>query len=453
MRNQTERQSWHLVLVPCPFQGHLNPMLQLATILHSKGFSITIAHTIYNSPSPQNHPDFTFLPIPEGDISSSPDIDIIDLLLGINVNCKLSFQQSLANHKQILKQQDVEEGIACVISDELMYFAEAVADNLRLPSIILRTSSTATFLARSALLQLKEQGLIPFHDSCSHEMVPKLHLLRFKDLPLSIFADFERYAQLIVYCYHNRTSLAVIWNTLDCLEQLCLMQVQQQCQVPIFPIGPIHKISPPTSTSLLEEDRSCIDWLDKQSHNSVIYVSLGSVAFLSEKEVAEMAWGLANSEQPFLWVVRPGSIHGSNWIELLPKGFRDGVGERGCIVKWAPQKEVLGHEAVGGFWSHCGWNSTLESICEGVPMICRPCFGDQRVNSRYLCHEWRVGLELERLERGEIERAIRKLILDDEGKEMRVRAKDLKERVEVSTGKGGSSHNYLNELVDLIKSF
>ncbi|KAF3454623.1 hypothetical protein FNV43_RR05071 [Rhamnella rubrinervis] len=356
MRNQTERQSWHLVLVPCPFQGHLNPMLQLATILHSKGFSITIAHTIYNSPSPQNHPDFTFLPIPEGDISSSPDIDIIDLLLGINVNCKLSFQQSLANHKQILKQQDVEEGIACVISDELMYFAEAVADNLRLPSIILRTSSTATFLARSALLQLKEQGLIPFHDSCSHEMVPKLHLLR------------ER-------------------------------------------------------------------------------------SILSEKEVAEMAWGLANSEQPFLWVVRPGSIHGSNWIELLPKGFRDGVGERGCIVKWAPQKEVLGHEAVGGFWSHCGWNSTLESICEGVPMICRPCFGDQRVNSRYLCHEWRVGLELERLERGEIERAIRKLILDDEGKEMRVRAKDLKERVEVSTGKGGSSHNYLNELVDLIKSF
>ncbi|KAF3454615.1 hypothetical protein FNV43_RR05063 [Rhamnella rubrinervis] len=108
-----------------------------------------------------------------------------------------------------------------------------------------------------------------------------------------------------------------------------------------------------------------------------------------------MAWGLASSQQPFLWVVRPGLVSGLDWIELLPKGFREGVGERGCIVKWAPQQEVLAHEAVGGFWSHCGWNSTLESISEGVPMICKPCFGDQKVNARYVIHEWRVGIELE----------------------------------------------------------
>ncbi|XP_015873847.3 UDP-glucose iridoid glucosyltransferase [Ziziphus jujuba] len=448
MKKETERRSRRLVLVPCPLQGHINPMLQLGTILESRGFSITIAHTSYNSPNPETHPEFSFLLIPDGlsdrDISSG---DLISLVLNINHNCKESLNQ-------LIQQEDPHrKEIACIISDELMYFAEAVAANLKLPSIVLRTTSAATALAWSAVLELKAQGLIPFQDSRSHDLVPKLHPLRFKDLPISIFADFETAAKLAVYSYRNRTSSAVIWNTMDCLEQSRLLQVQQEHKVPIFPIAPMHTIAPHTSGSLLKEDRSCMEWLDKQSHNSVIYVSLGSIAFLSEKEVEEMAWGLDNSEQPFLWVVRPGSISGSDWIELLPQGFRNGVGERGCIVKWAPQKEVLAHEAVGGFWSHCGWNSTLESICEGVPMICRPCFGDQRVNARYVSHEWRIGIELEKLEREEIERAVRKLILGNEGKEMRERAKDLKEKVTVYTREGGSSYNFLNELVNLIMSF
>ena len=121
----------------------------------------------------------------------------------------------------------------------------------------------------------------------------------------------------------------------------------------------------------------------------------GSLDSIDEKALAEMAWGLANSDQPFLWVIRPGSVHGSKWIELLLENLRDSIGERGGIVKWAPQKEVLAHEAVGGFWSHCGWNSPLESMCEGVPMVCWPCFGDQHVNARYFSHVWGVSLEVE----------------------------------------------------------
>jgi hypothetical protein len=264
----------------------------------------------------------------------------------------------------------------------------------------------------------------------------------------------ENFLQLLSKASNIGTSSAIIYNTIDCLENSSLAKVQQQCQVPTFAIGPMHRIASASSSSLLEEDSSCLAWLDKQSSNSVIYVSLGSSTYMDVKELVEMAWGLANSQQPFLWVVRPGSVFGVEWIEALPEGFKENIGERGYIVKWAPQKKVLAHSALGVFFSHCGWNSTLESICEGIPMICKPCYGDQGVNARYVSHIWRVGLELEgELERGEIERVVRKLMVDEEGKEIRMRGKNLKERIEVCTRDDGSSNNSLNELIKMIMSF
>ncbi|GKB69829.1 UDP-glycosyltransferase 76H1-like protein [Tanacetum coccineum] len=142
-----------------------------------------------------------------------------------------------------------------------------------------------------------------------------------------------------------------------------------------------------------------------------------------------MAWGLANSNHQFLWAVRPGSVSGSEWIEFVPDGFIEKTKGRGLIVKWAPQKEILAHFAVGGFWSHCGWNSTLESISEGIPMLCQPFIVDQGVNARYVTHVWKIGLELECFERGEIKSMIRRLMVLEEGEEMRVRANQIKELV------------------------
>ncbi|KAG6436224.1 hypothetical protein SASPL_101109 [Salvia splendens] len=161
------------------------------------------------------------------------------------------------------------------------------------------------------------------------------------------------------------------------------------------PSSPLHKMAPPLPTSLMEEAAFCLSWLHKRPPNSVIYVSLGSVATINQEELREMARGLAKSGHPFLWVVRPSLLNGSSdSIKSLPEDFKDLVPERGWC--WtAPQRKVLEHPAVGGFFSHCGWNSTLESLCGGVPMICRPCFADQMVNARYLTHVWRVGVELE----------------------------------------------------------
>lgn len=281
--------------------------------------------------------------------------------------------------------------------------------------------------------------------------VPELQPLRFKDLPISNFAYLDELLQLIFKAHNTRSSSAIIWNTAECVELSSLARLGQEYQIPLFLIGPMHKIVPPSRSSLLQKDYNCISWLDKQTDNSVVYVSLGSIAFMNEKELAEMAWGLANSKQPFLWVVRTDTNNVSNCINLLPQGFQEALGERGCIITWAPQKEVLAHNAVGGFWSHCGWNSTIESISEGVPMICQPYFGDQKVNARFLSQEWGVGIQVENnLERGEVERAIQRLMVNEEGKLLRQRATKLKENIELSTRQGGFSSNSLNDLVNHI---
>ncbi|CAK7331386.1 unnamed protein product [Dovyalis caffra] len=453
MAEQGHRQRPRLVLVATPFQGHINPLLQLSAILHSKGFSITIVHTQFNSPDPSNCPDFNFLFIQDGlsdhDIAS---LDLTAIVLVLNDRCRLPFQECLA--KLVEEQETDDDRIVCVIYDELSYFSEAAAHNLKLPSIIFRTNNANSFLARSVLIEMYAQGHIPLADPMSQEAVLEHPPLRLRDLPISSFGPMKNFFKLMGNARDVRRSSAIIYNTMDCLEESSLTKLQQQCHVPIFAIGPVHKIVPAPSCRLLEEDSSCMSWLDKQAPNSVIYVSPGSLASTNEKDLIEMAWGLANSKQPFLWVVRPGSVHGSECFESVPGGLREIVGERGCVVKWAPQKEVLAHNAVGGFWSHCGWNSLLESVSEGVPIICRPSFGDQKVTARYVSQVWRVGLHLEdELERGEIERVVRRLMVDKEGEGMRQRAMNLKEKAELCIRTGGSSYNSLNKLVELIKSF
>ncbi|KAF3332462.1 UDP-glucose iridoid [Carex littledalei] len=171
------------------------------------------------------------------------------------------------------------------------------------------------------------------------------------------------------------------------------------------------------------------------------------------EELIETAWGLANSDQPFIWVVRPGSILGKDDIDL-PDGFIKATSGHGKIVSWAPQQEVLAHAAVGAFWTHNGWNSTLEAICEGVPMICRPQFADQMGNARYVTHVWKVGIRLEgKLERGKIEKAIRRLMREDEGVEIRQRMRAMKHEASLSIKSDGSSSINIDKLVNFILSF
>ncbi|KAL4558188.1 hypothetical protein LXL04_036386 [Taraxacum kok-saghyz] len=444
MGGERKRSSKPLVLVASPFQGHMTPMLQLGSVLHSNGFSITFAHTKLNSPDPSNHPEFLFLPLSDNFSAIDASANYTKFLEALNNNCKTQLQDHLSR-----KIKDEMNHTITVIHDNIMYFAEEVASNLNLPSIVLRSCSASYMPAFLSLSYLHAKGQLPVRDSMMEELVPDLHPLRYKDLPFHS-TPTEVATEMLALAERIRTPSAIIWNTMDFLENSALTQLQEHYKIPIFSIGPLNQMARCPSTSFLEEDTGCISWLDKQAPRSVIYVSLGSLATMDETELAETAWGLAKSQQPFLWVVRPGSVSGSEWIEFLPEGFMEEVRGTGVVLKWAPQKQVLAHSAVGGFWSHCGWNSTLESITEGVPMICQPVMGDQCVNSRYLSYVWGVGLELEILERKVVESAIRRLLVDVEGEEMRRRANSMKEKAKCCMCKGGSSFNSLQELVELI---
>ncbi|GJU02009.1 UDP-glycosyltransferase 76B1-like protein [Tanacetum coccineum] len=295
-----------------------------------------------------------------------------------------------------------------------------------------------------------------FAEMKSEVPVKGLEPLKIKDLPKFLTSEPEGACKLLVLMVQGtRKARATIWNSFKELEELELTTLNKEFPNQHFLIGPFHKYFHATSSSILAQDKTSISWLDRHPHNSVLYVSFGSVANIEESEFLEIAWGLANSKQPFLWVVRPGSVKGSEWLETLPDGFLERIVEgRGYIVKWAPQQEVLAHPSTGGFWTHNGWNSTLESICEGVPMICSPSFGDQPPNARYASDVWKIGMVLENgFEREEIEGAIKRVMVDKEGTEMKTRVMNLKGKVDKCLKKDGSSYSSLEDLVDYILSF
>ncbi|KAK4720011.1 hypothetical protein R3W88_018349 [Solanum pinnatisectum] len=361
-----KQKSSRIVLVPCPFQGHINPMFELASLLYSKDFSITIAHTQFNFPNPSNHPCFSFLPIPH-DLSQvqASSSNFIALLLALNDNIAMPLREILVH------QQQQNDEILCIIYDSIrVNISNEVANNLNIPSVILETSSASLFWTDAVFHRLETEGYFPLKDSIAEDFVPGLDPLRFKDLPIFNFPNVDDLLHLIRTTSDIRTPSAIIWNTTECLEQPILEKLKQHHQIPCFPVGPMHKsIKNITNSSLTTEDRNCIMWQDKQVAKSVLYVSIGSLASIIEREVTEIAWGLVNGNQHFLWLIRSGSITESD-LKLVfhEKSLKEAIDKTGYIVEWAPQKEVLGHFAIGGFWSHCGWNS-LESICEGVPLI------------------------------------------------------------------------------------
>ncbi|XP_010504434.1 PREDICTED: UDP-glycosyltransferase 76F1-like [Camelina sativa] len=448
-----------IIMFPLPFVGHFNPMIQLARIFHHRGFSVTILHTSFNFPDPSHYPLFTFRTIPHNnaggeDPMTQPDASSMDLVAFIRLLRQTyaePFRQSLA------AEVGRGETVCCLVYDAVwVRNTEVAAEELGIRRMVLITQGVASFCAFAALPLLRDKNYLPIQASRLDELVTEVPPLKVKDLPVMETNEPEEFYLVATDMVKGaNSSSGVICNTFEDLERLSLMDISSRSQVPIFPIGPFHKHRDRVLPMMKNiEDHVTTNWLNKQEPQSVIYVSFGSLADIEEKEFLEIAWGLRNSERPFLWVVRPGFVRGTEWLEALPSGFVENIGQKGKFVKWVNQLEVLAHSAVGAFWTHCGWNSTLESICEGVPMICTPCFTDQFVNARYIVDVWRIGIELERtkMDRKEIERVLRSIILK-EGDGIREMCSELKERANVCLRKDGSSSKYLDKLVNYVLSF
>ncbi|KAF7040568.1 hypothetical protein CFC21_050460 [Triticum aestivum] len=442
-----------VLLFPLPFQGHINPMLQLAAVLHARGLRVTVLHSAFNAPDPTRRPvGYRFVTVG----ASVPIADLVptgshgnfaEALLRINERLETPFEDSL---RELLLE---EEGAPpCLVVDSNLRGMQVVAHRLGVPTLVLRTGAAACLLAYMAFPALCDKGVLPPQDHLQLNMqLDGLHPLRQQDMVFSATIPHETMSTLIERIVESSMcSSGVIINTFSDLEEAELQKIIDGMGVPVYAIGPLHKISLGAQSSLLAQDRTCLDWLDKQEVGSVLFVSFGSLASMDQEELLETAWGLANSRMPFLWVIRPDSVQGSGKI-ALPDGFEEEARGRGMVVSWAPQQEVLGHQAVGGFWTHNGWNSTLESISEGVPMICRPHFGDQMINARYVQEVWKIGFVLEgKMDRDNIQRSVKKLFCHKEGGEMRRRANNLKDKATQCIKKGGSSQTGIDLLVNCI---
>ncbi|GJN25347.1 hypothetical protein PR202_gb13164 [Eleusine coracana subsp. coracana] len=338
------------------------------------------------------------------------------------------------------------------------------AAEMGVPCVTFWITSASSFMTCLQCQQLIAKGLAPLRDdeqlrngyldNTVIDWVPGLpKTMRLKDFPSFIRTTDQDNADLaftlrIMEC-HRTVPSAVIFHTFEELESQVLSAMSALLP-PVYAVGPLPPLLSKeqqqedtllSSSSLSKEDRSCLDWLDGKPPKSVVFVSFGSLVTPTKERLTEVAWGLANSGYHFLWVIR-----NDQRDELLPPGFLAETEGRGRVTSWCPQEAVLRHEAVGAFLTHCGWNSMLESLCAGVPMLCWPFVVDQQPNSRLASTEWRAGLEVsDDAVRKEVEAVVHQVM---EEEEPRRSAMEWKEKVARATGPGGSSWAGLQRVVN-----
>ncbi|CAN1237611.1 Hydroquinone glucosyltransferase [Linum grandiflorum] len=251
----------------------------------------------------------------------------------------------------------------------------------------------------------------------------------------------DAYNWLLHHAKRYRLAEGVMVNSFPELEPGAIKSLQktedQLGKKPmVYPVGPLVNMDSPNKTG-----SECLDWLDLQPSGSVLFVSFGSGGTLSYDQINELAFGLEMSEQRFIWVVRTPDDKTANAsfftnqsqsdsFHFLPKGFLDRTRGRGLVVhSWAPQAQILSHNSIGGFLTHCGWNSTLESVANGVPLIVWPLYAEQKMNAVMLTED------------------IKSLMEGEEGKRVRYRMKELKDAAGKVLSKDGSSNRALSEVV------
>lgn len=459
----------HAIMIPAPPQGHIVQFITLAIKLASKGLTITFVNSHFTHQrlmkAQPTSPDYNIFSQAQ---KSGLDIRYTTISDGFplsfdRVGNHIQYMEGLFHvfsaHVDDLVQNLVNSNhippVSCLIADTFFVWPSEIAKKYNLVNISFWTEAALAFTSYYHMDLLKLNGHFGSQDNREDtiDYIPGVEAIEPGDLP-SYIQDPEPWSTVHRYVFKSledaRKADMIICNTVQEVESSTISALQEK--KPFYSLGPIfpngfRKSATPTN---LWMESDCNQWLNSKPKGSVIYISFGSLANISRQDILEMAHGLLLSRVSFIWVVRP-DITCSLESNLLPPRFEDEVKDRGLVVSWCSQIDVLSHPAIGGFLTHCGWNSVLESSWCKVPMLCFPIFADQFTNRKLVVSEWNVGFDLSSgriLTRQEIAQKIDSFIT--EAKELRINLEETRKKLQDALSENGSSgRNYKQLICDI----
>lgn len=467
-----------LIFVPAPGVGHIVSTIEFAKTLILRDDQIQVTILVmklpitpfidaYTKSLTASQPNIRLIDLPQVDLPSSE-------LLAKSVEsyiCAVIESYKPHVHKivsDIVSSRSSSDSVpvAGIILDFFCVSMIDIGDELGLPSFIFLTSGSA-FLSLMLYLPSRHQQIgAEFTFSDSDVIIPGFaNPVPPRVLPGALFNKHGGYAAYITVAQRFKDAKGIIVNTFTELESHSLESLHDGQNPKIYPVGPVLNLighpHPDMDHSQWDKIRN---WLDEQPDSSVVFLCFGSGGSFGVSQVKEIALGLKQSGYRFLWSMRvpPGEDEASklkNPEEMLPEGFLEGIEGRGMVCGWTPQVEVLAHEAIGGFVSHCGWNSILESFWYGVPIVTLPIYAEQQLNAFTLVKELGLAVELKLDYRSngdvvkaeEVERAVR-CVMESEN-EVRKKVKDLAGMARKAVMDGGSSSTSITELIKDLRKY
>ncbi|KAL5163553.1 UDP-glucose flavonoid 3-O-glucosyltransferase 7 [Glycine soja] len=459
-----------LHFIPYLSPGHVIPLCGIATLFASRGQHVTVITTPYyaqilrkSSPSLQLH----VVDFPAKDVGLPDGVEIKSAVTDLADTAKF-YQAAMLLRGPIAHFMD-QHPPDCIVADTMYSWADDVANKLRIPRLAFNSYPLFAVSAMKSVISHPE-----LHSDTGPFVIPDFpHRVTMPSRPPKMATAFMDHLLKIELKSHG-----LIVNSFAELDgEECIQHYEKSTGHKAWHLGPaclVGKRDQERGEKSVVSQNECLTWLDPKPTNSVVYVSFGSVCHFPDKQLYEIACALEQSGKPFIWIVpeKKGKEYENESEEekekWLPKGFEERNREKGMIVKgWAPQLLILAHPAVGGFLSHCGWNSSLEAVTAGVPMITWPVMADQFYNEKLITEVRGIGVEVGATEwrlvgygereklvtRDTIETAIKRLMGGgDEAQNIRRRSEELAEKAKQSLQEGGSSHNRLTTLIaDLMR--
>ncbi|KAL6845109.1 hypothetical protein ACP4OV_024604 [Aristida adscensionis] len=461
-----------VVLYPGLGVGHLTPMVQLAKLFLQHGVDVTVALVEPPTKAPEfsaavaraaaSNPSITFHVLPPP--SSAPVADpSSDNTLTLAQKISLMFDYLKAMNAPLRDFLSSLPSVHALVLDMFCADAFDVAAELNLPAYTFFASSAgdlAVFLNMPSLRAGMDTSFAELGDSVL--TFPGAPPLKASDLPSDCCDDSVAAKALLRMFERMPEANGILINTFEFLETRAVFALRDGLCVLNRATPPVYCIGPLVSGGG-DKEHECLRWLDLQPDHSVVFLSFGSLGTFSKKQLQEIANGLEKSGQRFLWVVRNPVEFGHRSSQpllepdlpaLFPDGFLERTKERGLLVKsWAPQVDVLHHKATGAFVTHCGWNSTLESITVGLSLLCWPLYAEQRMNKVFIVEEMKLGVEMrgyneDVVTADEVEAKVRLVMESKDGQALRKRVAAVKDKAADALKEGGSSHAAFVQLLE-----